>query len=56
MDDGVNQRIGTNAEVREAFKDWDPRIDRMLSFVDSVLEWRVSSSSCVLHGSLSNAC
>ena len=25
MPEGVNQKIGTNHEVREAFKDWDPR-------------------------------
>lgn len=42
MEDGVNQKIGTNDDVREAFKDWDPRIDKMLSYVDEVLEWRVS--------------
>lgn len=42
MEDGVNQKIGTNEEVRAAFKDWDPRIDRMLAYVDQVLEWRVS--------------
>ena len=41
MEDGVNQKIGTNEDVREAFKDWDPRIDKMLSYVDEVLEWRV---------------
>lgn len=41
MEDGVNQKIGTNEDARAAFKDWDPRIDRMLSFVDEVLEWRV---------------
>lgn len=41
MEEGVNQKIGTNEDVREAFKDWDPRIDKMLSFVESVLEWRV---------------
>lgn len=44
MEDGVNQKIGTNEDVREAFKNWDPRIDKMLSLVDKVLEWRVSSS------------
>lgn len=38
----MNQKIGTNEDVREAFKDWDPRIDKMLSYVDEVLEWRVS--------------
>ena len=42
MADGVNQKIGTNEEVRAAFKDWDPRIDQMLEHVDQVLEWRVS--------------
>lgn len=25
MPDGVNQKIGTNHEVRESFKNWDPR-------------------------------
>lgn len=41
MPDGVNQRPGTADEVREAFKGWDPKIDRMLDFVSEVLEWRV---------------
>jgi len=43
MEAGINQKIGTNKEVREAFDGWDPRIDRILGFVDSALEWRVSS-------------
>jgi len=43
MEVGINQKIGTNKEVREAFDGWDPRIDRILGFVDSALEWRVSS-------------
>lgn len=42
MEEGVNQKLGTNREVRDAFKDWDHRIGRILEFVDSVLEWRVS--------------
>jgi salicylate hydroxylase len=42
MPDGENQRPGTADEVREAFKGWDPKIDRMLEFVSEVLEWRVS--------------
>ena len=42
MPDGKNQRLGTAGEVREAFKGWDPRIDRILEFVSDVLEWRVS--------------
>ncbi|KAK4690386.1 hypothetical protein P7C71_g6390, partial [Lecanoromycetidae sp. Uapishka_2] len=41
MEDGVNQRTGTNEEVRKAFKDWDPRIDMMLEHVTEVLEWRL---------------
>lgn len=41
MPDGVNQRPGTANEVREAFKGWDPKIDRLLEFVSEVLEWRV---------------
>jgi len=41
MPDGVNQRPGTADEVREAFKGWDPTIDRLLGFVSEVLEWRV---------------
>ena len=41
MDAGVNTKIGTNAEVRERFKDWDPRLDAMLAHVDEVLEWRL---------------
>lgn len=52
MEDGVNQKIGTNEDVREAFKDWDPRIDKMLSYVDEVLEWRVSSCSGQHHRTL----
>ena len=27
MPDGVNQKIGDNAEVRASFKDWDPRFE-----------------------------
>lgn len=42
MPDGINQRPGTADEVREAFKGWDPKIDRLLGFVSEVLEWRVS--------------
>jgi salicylate hydroxylase len=42
MEDGVNQRAGTSDEVREAYKGWDPRIDKMLEYVTDVLEWRVS--------------
>ena len=47
MADGVNQKIGTNQEVRAAFKEWDPRIDKMLAHVEEgqVLEWRVSLST-----------
>jgi salicylate hydroxylase len=41
MPDGVNQQPGTADEVREAFKGWDPKIDRLLEFVSEVLEWRV---------------
>lgn len=41
MADGVNQKIGTNEEVRAAFQGWDPRIDTMLAHVENVLEWRV---------------
>jgi salicylate hydroxylase len=42
MPDGVNQQMGTASKVREAFKGWDPKIDRMLEFVSEVFEWRVS--------------
>src|ERR1700743_337212 len=42
MEAGVNQRPGTSGEVREAFKGWDARIDKMLEYVTDVLEWRVS--------------
>ncbi|KAH8812785.1 hypothetical protein F5884DRAFT_316912 [Xylogone sp. PMI_703] len=41
MPDGVNQKIGDNHEVRASFKNWDPRIDKMLEYVDEVLEWRL---------------
>jgi salicylate hydroxylase len=42
LPDGVNQRITPdNKAVRAAFKGWDPRIDRMLEYVDEVLEWRL---------------
>ncbi len=41
MDDGVNQNIGTNEEVRKAFKGWDPRIEKILEYVTEVLEWRL---------------
>jgi len=41
MPDGVNQQPGTSDEVRESFKGWDPKINRMLEFVSEVLEWRV---------------
>lgn len=29
MPDGVNQKIGNNAEVRASFKDWDPRFEKI---------------------------
>jgi salicylate hydroxylase len=45
LEDGVNQKKGTNQDVRNAFKDWDPRIDLMLEHVTEVLEWRVSAKS-----------
>lgn len=41
MKDGENQSVGTNEEVRKAFKGWDPRIDKMLEYVTEVLEWRL---------------
>ncbi|KAE9402179.1 FAD/NAD(P)-binding domain-containing protein [Gymnopus androsaceus JB14] len=41
MAEGVNQKIGNSAEVRERFKSWDPRIGKMLEYVDEVLEWRL---------------
>lgn len=49
MEDGVNQKIGTNAEVREAFKAWDPRIDMMLEHVTEVLEWRLYTHKEIPH-------
>ncbi|KAF8069946.1 hypothetical protein FPV67DRAFT_994123 [Lyophyllum atratum] len=45
MEDGVNQKNGTNTEVREAFQGWDPRLDMMLKHVKQVLEWRLYTHS-----------
>ncbi|KAF2096043.1 FAD/NAD(P)-binding domain-containing protein [Rhizodiscina lignyota] len=41
MPDGVNQRISSKKEAKEAFKDWDPRILKILDYADEVLEWRL---------------
>ncbi|KAM5361115.1 hypothetical protein ACJZ2D_013326 [Fusarium nematophilum] len=41
LEDGVNQKKGTNEDVRKAFRNWDPRIDKMLEHVTEVLEWRL---------------
>ncbi|KAF7343989.1 Salicylate hydroxylase [Mycena venus] len=38
---GVDQRMGTAKEVRNSFKGWDPRIEKMLEFVEKVLYWRL---------------
>ncbi|KAJ7849654.1 hypothetical protein B0H14DRAFT_2765217 [Mycena olivaceomarginata] len=38
---GVDQRMGTAKEVRNSFKGWDPRIEKMLGFVEKVLYWRL---------------
>jgi len=38
---GVDQRMGTAKEVRNSFKGWDPRIEKMLEFVQDVLYWRL---------------
>ncbi|KAJ7639727.1 hypothetical protein DFH06DRAFT_640936 [Mycena polygramma] len=38
---GIDQRMGTAEEVRNSFKGWDPRIEKMLEFVDKVLYWRL---------------
>lgn len=66
MEEDVNQKMGTSAEIRQAFKGWDPRlvnflsyltnetdvtprIDKMLEYVDSVLEWRLYTAEPVDH-------
>ncbi|CZR51329.1 related to salicylate hydroxylase [Phialocephala subalpina] len=41
MPDGVMQRPGDLATVRKRFKDWDPRLNRMLEHIGDVLEWRL---------------
>ncbi|KAH8683828.1 hypothetical protein BGZ61DRAFT_495572 [Ilyonectria robusta] len=41
LEDGVNQKKGTSEDVRKAFKNWDPRIDKILEHVTEVLEWRL---------------
>ncbi|KAF9065130.1 hypothetical protein BDP27DRAFT_1332328 [Rhodocollybia butyracea] len=38
---GVDQRMGTAEEVRNSFKGWDPRIEKMLEYVEDVLYWRL---------------
>ncbi|KAJ7672440.1 hypothetical protein DFH06DRAFT_1082427 [Mycena polygramma] len=38
---GIDQRMGTAEEVRNSFKGWDPRIEKMLESVDKVLYWRL---------------
>lgn len=43
---GVDQRIGTAKEVKNSFKGWDPRIEKMLEFVEKVLYWRVNRFIC----------
>ncbi|OAA58652.1 FAD dependent oxidoreductase domain containing protein [Niveomyces insectorum RCEF 264] len=49
LPEGINTKVGTNADVRAAFKDWDPRIDAMLSEVDEVLEWRLFTHHEIPH-------
>lgn len=44
LEEGVNQKKGTNEDVRKAFRNWDPRIDKMLEHVTEVLEWRVRTA------------
>ncbi|RDL40105.1 uncharacterized protein BP5553_00084 [Venustampulla echinocandica] len=41
MPDGVNQRPGKMEDVRDRFREWDPRILRMLEHEGQVLEWRL---------------
>ncbi|RFU30476.1 hypothetical protein B7463_g5881, partial [Scytalidium lignicola] len=66
MPDGVNTRISSTDAVRAAFKDWDPRISKILEYVDEALEWRLfthkelpswthSSNKLVLIGDASHA-
>ncbi|KAJ7219008.1 hypothetical protein B0H12DRAFT_1213228 [Mycena haematopus] len=38
---GIDQRMGTAKEVRNSFNGWDPRIEKMLGFVQKVLYWRL---------------
>lgn len=38
---GANTLEGNIEEMRDHFKDWDPRIPKLLSLCDSVLKWRL---------------
>ncbi|KAI0123795.1 hypothetical protein BJ170DRAFT_703857 [Xylariales sp. AK1849] len=39
--EGSNTIAGDVQEMRDYFKDWDPRIGKMLAMCDSVLKWRL---------------
>jgi len=41
MPEGVMQRPGDLATVRKRFRDWDPRLVKMLDHIGDVLEWRL---------------
>ena len=41
MDEGVDTTLEGNEEVRERFREWDPRLSAMLAHVQEVLKWRL---------------
>jgi len=41
MPAGVMQRPGDLATVRKRFREWDPRLVKMLEYIGDVLEWRL---------------
>lgn len=45
MPGGVNVMSADPAEVREFFKSWDPRLQKMISLVSSVSKWRLQNST-----------
>lgn len=41
MPAGANTLSGDVKEMRALYKDWDPRIPKMLALCESVYEWRL---------------
>ena len=38
---GTRTAKGASSEVQEAFKDWDPALRKIISYVDDVLKWKL---------------